>query len=383
MKISNGADTVDLERDADTIVVRLTSAQFDVHSLDTITQYMNMELGDDHEFAARVTCAVPPESISLTQAAHQASTPVQRLRLAQQVLSCAANAEHKFVLAFLHPQNIYIVGGSAILAYHGLLHLVTPQTCTDDQYLSQVKALVLSVFHPDTVFSELTVAAGAVQDDLSSKVLACTSLAELRDFIDARLVEAIRDQRSSKSLVNKKAMIATVAVSVVAVLLSLVFGWCTFRAYSTTIPLQEAVISAHEDFLNQSYDQTQHDLQAYAPSQLPKSARYILAASAVNLADLTTTQKQTLLRTLSPKTDDNTLNYWVYTGRGDFAHALNLAQNLGDDQLTLLAYINQYQVAKLDGSMDGATKQKTLSDLEKKINDLTAKVSGSKDSSAQ
>jgi uncharacterized membrane protein YukC len=73
----------------------------------------------------------------------------------------------------------------------------------------------------------------------------------------------------------------------------------------------------------------------------------------------------------------------VYTGRGDFAHALNLAQNLGDDQLTLLAYINQYQVAKLDGSMDGATKQKTLSDLEKKINDLTAKVSGSKDSSAQ
>ena len=94
----------------------------------------------------------------------------------------------------------------------------------------------------------------------------------------------------------------------------------------------------------------------------------------MNLADLTSAQKQTILNTLSIKTDDNTLNYWVNMGRGHFEEALNLAQNLGDDQLTLLAYTDLYQATKLNTKMAGEKKQKLLQEYTKQIEELTKKL---------
>ena len=57
-----------------------------------------------------------------------------------------------------------------------------------------------------------------------------------------------------------------------------------------------------------------------------------------------------------------------------------LAQNLGDDQLILLAYTNLYQLTKLDSKMDGAEKQKLLADYTKEIENLQEKLTGSSQS---
>lgn len=99
-----------------------------------------------------------------------------------------------------------------------------------------------------------------------------------------------------------------------------------------------------------------------------------MAASSVNLSDLNLNQKQSILNNLSTKSDDNTLNYWIYTGRGDFNQALDLAQNLGDDQLTLLAYSNLYDSTKLNATMNGDKKQQLLSEYSQKIEDLKKKL---------
>ena len=61
-------------------------------------------------------------------------------------------------------------------------------------------------------------------------------------------------------------------------------------------------------------------------------------------------------------------------GRGEFEKALNLAQNLGDEQLTLLAYTDLYQATKLNDKMAGAKKQKRLADYSKQIDELTKKL---------
>ncbi|HBC90544.1 MAG TPA: type VII secretion protein EssB, partial [Lactococcus sp.] len=93
--------------------------------------------------------------------------------------------------------------------------------------------------------------------------------------------------------------------------------------------------------------------------------------SSIHLADLSQTQKAAILNNISSTTDDNTLNYWIYQGRGEFEKSLNLAKNIGDDQLTLLAYTDLYQVTKLNSTMNGDEKQKKLEEYNKAIQELS------------
>lgn len=160
---------------------------------------------------------------------------------------------------------------------------------------------------------------------------------------------------------------------VLAFVFALIMGFF-FYQYKTSNDKSEAIVAAQTSFITNNYAKTQTDLEKYTPASLPKSAKYILAVSSVNLADLTSAQKQTILNTLSIKTDDNTLNYWVNMGRGHFEEALNLAQNLGDDQLTLLAYTDLYQATKLNTKMAGEKKQKLLQEYTKQIEELTKKL---------
>lgn len=48
-----------------------------------------------------------------------------------------------------------------------------------------------------------------------------------------------------------------------------------------------------------------------------------------------------------------------------------MAKNIGDDQLTLLAYTDLYQATKLNTSMNGDEKQKKLETYQKQIQELS------------
>lgn len=140
--------------------------------------------------------------------------------------------------------------------------------------------------------------------------------------------------------------------------------------------LQTAVVGAQARFLASDYAGALGVLEDYSAASLPTSAKYVLAVSSINLDDLTATQKQAILNNVSEKSDDVTLNYWIAIGRGEFEQALDLAQNLGDDQLTLLAYTDLYQATKLNTEMPGGKKQELLDEYAQAIDELTAKLTG-------
>jgi type VII secretion protein EssB len=158
-----------------------------------------------------------------------------------------------------------------------------------------------------------------------------------------------------------------------------VFAWQSGSQNS----LQASVIASQARFLANDYSGALAELDARATTSLPASAKYVLAVSSVNLYDLTATQKQSVLNTISEKSDDVTLNYWIEMGRGDFEQALDYAQNLGDDQLALLAYTDLYQATKLDDRMAGGKKQELLSEYTKAIDELTAKLEGTDETAAE
>ena len=277
-------------------------------------------------------------------------------------------------IPFIHPENIVVTAGRVSMLHFGLRNLLVPETFDHDLFLSQYKALVLHIFNPQIPYEQLIRGHVALKDATSQKIRECDSVDKIADFITTLTSQKLAEITKHSVNVPKVRYRLFKYAAIVTTVIAAVSGGFTVSAYASRIPQQEAIIAAQSDFQSNNYEQVLSDLKSYNPAKLPKSARYVLAVSAINLADLTGDQKSVVLNTISTKTDDNTLNYWAYMGRGDFEQALNLAENLGDDQLILQAYLDLYQVTKLNSQMDGSKKQQLLSDYKSKINELTKKL---------
>ncbi|MDR6971801.1 type VII secretion protein EssB [Leifsonia shinshuensis] len=373
MKLSDGRDALEFERAGDILRVKVTGAQIAMASMEVIRHHARIGPDAFDEFAAVVEYAVPPGAVTLRQATLSARTRLARLQTAQRLATLVPRAAG-FRVPFLHPENILLTGAGARPAHSGLAGMLAPMDSDDARFLVGYKALVLSVFHPRLPFEHLVDGSAALTDALSMTVSGLGTPEEISAFIDAEcLSESHRAARRTATVPRLRHRLLT-GGGTAAIVGAAVLGWFTYVSYVQTVPKQEAIIAAQAEFLTRDYARALAELRDYSPGDLPRSARYILAASSIELAELTGTQKQAVLDSISTKTDDNTLGYWIHLARGELDRALSLAQNLGDDQLTLLAYTELYEATKLDARMDGATKQKRLEDYSAKIDDLTGRL---------
>jgi type VII secretion protein EssB len=370
MKLSDGRDTFECRRDVESFRVLMASTQVNEASAGIVRDYVDIDADVPDDCQLAVVYPVPAYAQSLAAVAGQSKTRLDRLRLVHR-LSAVAPLAGKFRIPFLHPENIEVRGERVEVVHFGLVGILAPMQFDDMHFLKSYKAVVLSVFHPRLPFEKLVDGSVILKDDFSQRIAMCGTVAGVVSLIDEELaVEVVRAGRNLASVPKLRYRLLGI-LSAIAAAAALVLGWFTYTAYARTQPTQAAVIAAQSDFLTNNYAQSLADLQGYDPASLPKSARYVLAVSSVNLSGLTVVQKQAVLNSISTKTDDNTLNYWIFLARGDLDQALNLAQNLGDDQLTLLAYTDLYQVTKLNTTMDGASKQKLLEEYSKHIQDLS------------
>lgn len=366
MKISNGNTSLEFERNKDFFQVRLESTQFKEVVLKELSD--KVTVNEDNETWV-LSYSVPEAAKSLVSVARLAKTRLERLKLAQKLVTLSG-LENQFKIPFLHPENILLMGETLFVVHSGLHQLLVPFDMTPVDFLKSYKALIFNIFNSKVPFESLVSGSLAMNDKFSQTINSFESTQEIAEFIDQELQKETEKINRNIAFVSKGRYRFFKYFGILAIILALVLGWFTYSYYSNS-QKQNAIITAQTDFLTNNYAKTQTDLQDYSPSQLPKAARYILAVSSVNLSDLTMKQKQAILDNVSSKSDDNTLNYWVYSGRGDFNQALNLAQNLGDVQLTLLAYTNLYETTKLNTTMDGAKKQQLLDEYNKKIQELT------------
>jgi type VII secretion protein EssB len=366
MKVSNGTDSLELERNKAHLQVRLLSTQLKREALTELPENVTAQEEDETWL---LTYIIPEKAVTLARAIQKAKTRLDRLKLAQK-LSNLADLNAQFNVPFLHPENILFEGERLFVVHFGLSDLMAPMALTSEEFLNSYKALIFNIFNPKNSFDVFVSGTNTVNDKFSQSLKQFENIPEVMAFIDQERQK--ESQKVSQKLmpVSKGRYRFFKYSGLLAIVAALVLGWFTY-SYSSKSQKQTAVITAQTDFLTNNYAQTQTDLQSYSPADLPKSARYILAVSAVNLSDLTMTQKQNILNNISTKSDDNTLNYWLYTGRGNFNKALNLAQNLGDNQLTLLAYTNLYDATKLNSTMSGSKKQQLLDNYNKEIQSLT------------
>ncbi|WP_460631272.1 type VII secretion protein EssB [Leifsonia lichenia] len=344
---------------------------YDEAYLDVILRYVDAR---ETETGLTFDYTIGDGEISFRDAARRAVTRRDRLALAQKLVACASYRA-TFRVPVIHPDNVYLNGDLLRVVHCGLQGMLAPIAFDEALFLRSLQAMVLQVFRPKLTFEHLLDGAKGFRDQFSTSVRQATTTDELFAFIDAELKAEQAEVAATEVSVSKRRYGWYRVVGAVGVTAGLAAGVFAWQAESQN-RLNTAVVGAQTKFIARDYAGALAELEDYAAGSLPTSAKYVLAVSSINLDDLTAVQKQAILNNVSEKSDDVTLNYWIAIGRGEFEQALDFAQNLGDDQLTLLAYTDLYQATKLNTQMPGGKKQGLLDDYAKAIDELTAKLGG-------
>lgn len=370
MKLFDGQNTLTAERKDEQFIVYLTGTQVNQQEIEFIKSKTNLVSSEDEEFAFKISYPLSNKEKSLKSLMLEMKSELERLELVLK-LKTLSTQNSGYKVPFVHPENIFFIDGDLTFIHIGIRDGIAPMNIDDTLALSQYKALTLAILNPKISYDNFVNGEMSLRDKFSQALSNCDSFEEVLHLVETKLTKERQKEEAALVKVSKGRYRFFKYAGSVAVVAAIAMGVLTVIDQKTTIPKQKAIMTAQADFITSHYDKTLDDLKSYQPKQLSKDARFVLASSSINLANLSQTQKAAVLNNISSTTDDNTLNYWIYQGRGEFEKALNLAKNIGDDQLTLLAYTDLYQATKLNTSMNGDEKQKKLEEYNKQIQELS------------
>lgn len=320
-----------------------------------------------------------PYAVSV-EVAVKKMTPFQRLLLAQKIRFIESFLDTT-IQPFIHPQNIFLFGDELSIAHRGFMNLVVPYVTNEEAFLKQYRALILFILHPKLDYEELIEGAGTLQDALSKLVQDAPTVEAIDQLISEQVVTQKMKQDRVTRVVKKRNYSLFKWSSLVLLVATAGLGFFVTKYAMKDIPTQERIITAESDYIANDYSGVLKTLKEDVPEELPKSAQYVYAVSSIQLDNLSNEQKETVLNNISQKSNENTLLYWIHIGKGEFEKALDIAQNIGDNQFILHAYTKLYDATKLDTKMKGETKQERLTKYEEAITKYMKLLGGATDDS--
>ena len=366
-------DKIEIKHSEEKVKVILSPNQFSRQKIDTIENYVDATVTLEDNGYLTLLYQKPKLSYSLKDLIAEDLSEVKRLELAQKMESISFS-EHNFKIPFIHPKNIFLQGSVVKILYFGLEGIMEPIPYTSETFLMTYKALIVSILRPKLDFELLVNGIAAISDSLVQDIVACESYDDVVKYIHEAYDKAYQEEKKKKIAVSKLTWrILSIGIGIFSVA-TITLGVVAAYYHFWSNPIQKATINAQSHFINKQYDSVADDLQGVAVNRLSKEAKFVLASAYVRLDNLSEEQKSSVLNTITPSSEDNLLDYWIYLGKGDYKKSLDLAQNIGDDQLTLHAYTNLYEQTREDKNMNGAEKQKKLGEYRKEIEELSKKL---------
>ena len=367
------SDKIEIKYSKEKVKVILPASHFSRQKLSTIENYVDASVTLEDNGFLSLSYDKPKYSYSLKELIAEEMTEVKRLELAQKMESLTFS-EHNFKVPYIHPKNIFLQGSVVKILHFGLEGIMSPIPYTSETFLMSYKALVVSILRPKLDFELLIDGIAAIRDSLVQDIAACKTYDEVIKYVNEAYDKAYQEEKKTKIVVSKRSWrIFSIGMGIFSVT-TVALGAFAAYFYFWSIPVQRATVDAQSHFISKHYDDVADDLQKFQVNRLGKEAKYVLASSYVHLDNLSEEQKSSVLNTITPSSEENLLDYWIYLGRGDYKKSLDLAQNIGDDQLTLHAYTNLYEQTREDKNMKGAKKQKKLSEYRKEIEELSKKL---------
>ena len=377
-KISDGFIEVGLDQANDQVTVTLSPDQYDPDGLGLISAFMqsstvllagSAQAQPSGELA--VTYVIPSGFVTLSQFVKQAGLP-ERIALSLRLLHLA-DFQEQGVTPLIHPDNIFVNNNDFRVAHRGVPKVLAPEQLASPEFLKQLKAVIVTTVLPKYHFEPLIDGLSQIRDRFVRKIAEATDI----DQLTALLNQAYQDNTKDIMPVGKQRYRTFKWLGIVMTGLAIVTVGSLIYLAGVTLPKQNRVIASQNAYAIHDYTDTVQALKNDDPKDLSNATRFVLETSYVNLDNLSQKQKQGILSNLSPKSSENNLLYWIYSGRGDFKAALNLAQSIGDNQLILYAYTKLFDATKANNKINGAEKQQLLKMYQDNITKYYKKVGGS------
>ena len=324
-----------------------------------------------------ITYTIPAYAETVAAMAEKA-TYIERLELSRKFSGLAA-WQSRIINPKFDPDNLYIIGGLLKVAHRGLDGYIEPKFYEETDFITRYKALVVSTIQPRYSFDSLSSGSVNVRDPLCCNILAQDSIEAVEKILDEEIYHNYKMDKQNKQLVKKiNYAIFRWATLILAITVLSLGIWAGVIIHET-VPLQARIIESQASFMVHNYGEVIRILNNDNPTNLPRSAQYILASSFVHLENLSLPQRNAVLNQLSPASLENELLYWIWIGRGEFQRAMDIALNLGDNQLVLHTYTKLYDMVYADPIMPGVEKQQRLDQYRSRINELKVIFGGDTD----
>ena len=147
-----------------------------------------------------------------------------------------------------------------------------------------------------------------------------------------------------------------------------------FYWYRIRFRKAERLIAAAEAYLREDYLAVGEALRGMKPGELSAEGRYMLARASIFTEGLTPVQREHILAGLHPKSDEETLRFWIYIGQNRFPEALDAAKRRGDEEMQLYALLKEESVLAGDRTKSGQEKEAEERRIEAEIETLRKKM---------
>jgi len=381
MKITDGVHAIECEHIDNKLKITLDASQYKYNE---VSQYESFLVTDSLFVRGVITKSSDekleiiyeiPEFAKSVEAIAQKSDMIDRLE-ATRKLSTLEDSVEAISLPFIHPENIFLISNSMVVAHRGMEGVIYPNKLDFTSFFMKYKALVVHLLNPKYDYEKLVTGEIIVKTGFLKKVMETESVSEIEAIIDEQRQRLVRNQETNERLVKKSSFNLFRIISITFGSALLVTGIWLGILLDNTIPRYERITQAHAAYMVGNFSEAVSIMREDEPHTLPSSVQYMLSSSYVNLEILTNVQRQAILNNLSPNSSEQELTYWIFIGRGKFDEALDIAYVIGDLPLRIHAYISLYDRVYADMEMPGDVKQQYLARYRQEIENLVATLEG-------
>ncbi len=272
---------------------------------------------------------------------------------------------------FLHPENLFITKDEKVkIAYRSLPGILKPDRLDDQELLLQLKCVILELF---TKYHFQELYDGGIETaalaEFPDEVRKAENYAMLLELLQMNYRESKAIEESRFRVVRKTSYRiyrhASIWLGVLAVILVIPLIYLIFIKG----PLQEKMLDTDEAFLKLDYSGVISELNGIALSDLPYTQKYELAYSYVKNLNFTEDQEDVIMNSITLKTEELYLDYWIQIGREENDDAIDLAKRLSDSDLILYALAEKIEEVRGDEELSGEEREELLESLESEYNE--------------
>lgn len=271
---------------------------------------------------------------------------------------------------FLSPENIILdINGIPKLLYRGLKTFQPPFQFDQEPLLRQFKSLIVAQFSPldFAALYEGGLEVPVKESPFLRRVKEANSTAELKEILLAEYqTEACKEVKTTQTVSRGYFRLSRQLIVWLGLLALLLVIPLVYLAFVRE-PFHASLQAADEAFLKSDYSSVIEELETISVADMPKTQKYTLAYSYIHLMNLSAQSRKNILNNVSLIADERFLDYWIYDGRGDYDHSLEIAKSLKGYQFIAHALRQKIVQVRNDRQSDQLSRRRKLAELEAEL----------------